>query len=241
MPLCDAQCRASKSTEKSYKLFDQQGLYLEVATSGSKIWRLKYRFNGKETRLSLGAYPSVSLLDARKHRDKIREQIKTGIDPVVSRVREKLTKTLDNASTFDLIAKEWHSKNAPAWNPRYAQTVQYRLDKYALPVIGRFPITQLKPPIILACIRKIEVTAPEMARRVKNLISHIFKYAIATGRVETDYTYGLEFALTKYKKKNFDVVPFWFTLLRVSKYLTSQFSPSLPIVFCLEGSRIQIV
>lgn len=203
MPLCDTQCRASKPQEKHYRLFDYEGLYLEITPSGSKHWRLKYRFNGKETRLSLGSYPVVSLGDARKHKEKIRAQIKDGINPMVSRIEEKLTSLLESKSTFELIALEWHSANKPAWDSRYAQTVMYRLEKYALPHIGMFPITQLKPPIILACIRKIEPTAPEMARRIKNLISHIFKFAIATGRVETDYTYGLEFALTKYKKKNF--------------------------------------
>ncbi|MCU7370190.1 integrase arm-type DNA-binding domain-containing protein [Paucibacter sp. O1-1] len=163
MPLCDAQCRASKPAEKLLirLLRSARPVFRSIDFQSSKLWRLQISVQWqKETRLSLGHYPAVSLQDARTHKDKIREQIKNGIDPVVSRIQEKLIRSLDNASTFELIAKEWHSKNVPAWNPRYAQTVQYRLDKYALPSIGRLPITQLKPPIILACIRKIEAHSP---------------------------------------------------------------------------------
>lgn len=203
MSLSDAQCRTAKPKEKSYKIFDRGGLYLEVNSSGSKYWRIKYRFNEKETRMSLGSYPSVGLAEARRQQEIIKEQLKSGVSPQLSKLERKLTLSHEQDATFEIIAKEWHDKNVNGWDSRYAQTIMHRLEKYTFPFIGKFPITQLKPLIILGCIQKIEKNAPDMARRVKNLISHIFKFAIATGRIEIDYTYGLEFALTKYKKGHF--------------------------------------
>ena len=206
MPLNDMKCRTAKKKEKPYKLSDSEGLYLEVMPSGSKYWRLKYRINGKEKRIALGVYPKISLLEARKTKDTVKEQLKEGIDPLLARLEKRQTALFENNQTLELIAREWHSKNVKSWDPRYAQTVIYRLEKYVFNELGQYPVTALKPVLILACLQKIEKTAPDMARRIKQLISHIFKYAIATNRVENDATYGLECALTKYKKGHFSSI-----------------------------------
>lgn len=196
-------CKVSKARSKPYKIFDGEGLYLEVFPSGSKLWRLKYRLNGIEKRKALGSYPNVSLLSARQEKDRLKELLKSGIDPVLKSLEEKQLSTFANNQTFEDLAKEWHSKGLQAWDPRYAKTVLYRLEKYTFHEIGSYPITQLKPMIILSCIQKIEKTAPEMARRIKQLVSHVFRYAIVTGRAEMDYTNGLEVALKKYRKGHF--------------------------------------
>lgn len=203
MPLSDMQCRTAKPKEKPYKLSDSEGLYLEIMPSGAKYWRLKYRMHGKEKRIALGVYPKVPLIEARRGKDQVKEELKNRVDPVFSRLEKKQTAAFAGTQTFELIAREWHSKNVDHWDPRYAQTVMHRLEKYAFGDLGHYPINLLKPLIILSCLQKIERTAPEMARRVKQLCSHIFKYAIATNRIEYDFTHGLEDALKKHKKGHF--------------------------------------
>ncbi|MBD2704830.1 tyrosine-type recombinase/integrase [Spirosoma sp. BT702] len=203
MPLTDMQCRTAKPKAKTFKLFDGEGLYLEVRSSGRKNWRLKYRIHGKEKRIAIGGYPKISLLEARKERERIKGELKGGVDPLFAKLERKHTAVFNSQQTFQAVAREWHSKGLTTWNPRYAQTILHRLEKYTFSEIGQFPLTTLKPIVILACLQKIEKTAPEMARRVKQLISHICRYAIVTGRVDRDLTIGLETALKKYNKGHF--------------------------------------
>jgi integrase len=203
MPLTDRQCQTAKPKLKPYKLSDFEGLYLEVMPSGSKYWRLKYRLHGKEKRIGLGVYPKVALAKAREKKDEIRENIKQGINPTLSRLEAKQMSTFANADTFKAIALEWYPKQFEKWDPRYAQTVLHRLEKYLFPEIGSYPIKMIKPLTVLSCLQKIEKTGPAMARRIKQYCRYIFLYAIATGRLESDPTYGLEYALKKYKKGHF--------------------------------------
>jgi len=203
MPLTDRQCQTAKPKLKPYKLSDFEGLYLEVMPSGSKYWRLKYRLGGKEKRIGLGVYPKVALANARQKKDEIKEEIKRGINPALSRLEAKQMSTFAEADTFKEIALEWYPKQTGKWEPRYAQTVLHRLEKYLFPEIGKYPIKAIKPLTVLSCLQKIEKTGPEMARRIKQYCRYIFLYAIATGRLESDPTYGLEYALKKYKKGHF--------------------------------------
>ncbi|SFT08536.1 Integrase [Mucilaginibacter polytrichastri] len=196
-------CRTAKSKAKPYKIFDRNGLYLEVYPTGSKLWRLKYRYHRKEKRISLGNYPLVTLLEARQEKDKIKAQLKSGHDPILVKLEQQQTAVFAHAQTFELIGKEWHSQNAPAWNPRYAKTILHRLEKYLFPDIGSYPITLLTPVIILSCLRKIDENAPDMARRIKQLCSNVFVYAKNTNRVQSDITTGLEKGLRKYEKGHF--------------------------------------
>ncbi|WP_375443714.1 tyrosine-type recombinase/integrase [uncultured Fibrella sp.] len=203
MPLTDMQCRTAKPKDKPYKLFDSEGLYLEVRPSGSMNWRLKYRIHQKEKRIALGAYPKLSLLEARREKDRIKTELKDGYDPLFVKLEKQQTAAFNHAQTFEVVAREWHSKGLDSWNPRYGQTVLYRLEKYTFHEIGHYPLNTLKPLVILACLQKIEKTAPDMARRIKQLISHICRYAIVTSRLDRDLTIGLETALTKYRKGHF--------------------------------------
>lgn len=203
MPLSDMQCRTAKPKDKPYKLSDSEGLYLEVLPSGSRYWRLKYRIHGKEKRLALGIYPKVGLLVARKERERVKDELKSGLDPKLQKLEKKQTAAFESNQTFELVAREWHSKGLNSWDPRYAKTLLHRLEKYTFDEIGSYPLTLLKPVIILACLQKIENTAPDMARRIKQIISHVCRYAIVTARMEHDPTIGLETALKKYKKGHF--------------------------------------
>ncbi|HYF32497.1 MAG TPA: integrase arm-type DNA-binding domain-containing protein [Chitinophagaceae bacterium] len=203
MAITDTQCRAAKPKSKSYKLFDYEGLYLEVMPTGSKIWRLKFWLHDKERRISLGSYPETSLADARKEKLAIKEDIRNGIDPVLKRAQEKQIAKFDASQTFELLAREWHRKQYDQWKPNHAQTVLHRLEKYVFPYFGTMPIRDIKPLIILKCLEAAEKTAPDLARRLKCYCHHIFVYAIVTSRSEHDPTYGLEKALRKYRQGHY--------------------------------------
>lgn len=203
MSLSDMQCRTAKPREKAYKLSDSEGLYLQIMPSGSKYWRLKYRLHGKERRIALGVYPTVSLQAARLQKTEIKDKLNNGLDPVLARLEKAQIHAYTASQTFASVAMEWYATQLGNWGSRYAKTVMLRLEKYVFIEIGNYPINTLKPLLILSCLQKIEKTAPEMARRVKQLCSHIFKYAIVTNRIEHDITYGLEVALKKFKRGHF--------------------------------------
>lgn len=203
MKLSDMKCKTAKTKEKPYKISDGGGLYLEVTPNGTKLWRLKYRIHGVEKRLALGKYPEVSLLDVRRRVFDLKDEIRQGIDPALTRQQERMTSALAQNDTFERIAMEWYEKQVPLWKPQYAAIVKYRFEKYVFTVFGKFPVRSIKPIVMLNCLQKIEQTAPDMSRRIKAYCSHVFKYAIATDRAENDPTYGLETALKKFKKGHY--------------------------------------
>ncbi len=115
MPLTDTQIRKTKPAETPRRLFDGGGLYIEISRSGSKLWRLKYRFNGKEKRLALGIYPAVSLADARKRREAARELLAREIDPGEHRKIQRAAKAEQATNSFEIVAREWFAKHSPSW------------------------------------------------------------------------------------------------------------------------------
>lgn len=114
MSLTDIKCKAAQPKTKSYKLSDEKGLYLEITPSGSKYWRLKFRFAGKEKKLAFGVYPEVSLKEARDKREAARKQLQDGLDPSHEKKLSKLTNSINSQNTFEAIAREWHEKKEPA-------------------------------------------------------------------------------------------------------------------------------
>ena len=203
MSLSDMQCRAAKPKHKTYKLFDSEGLYLEILPSGAKYWRQKYRIHGKEKRITHGAFPGVPLIEARQKRLEAKRSLKEGFDPILVRLEKQQTAALAQGETFEKVALEWYSKQTDNWTARYAQSVKFRLEKYAFSEIGDYPIQSIKQPIMLACLQKIETTSPETTRRVKALCNHIFNYGIVTGRNEINPTVGLQSALKKFRRKHY--------------------------------------
>jgi len=202
MPLTDTKARNAKPKNKQYKLFDGDGLFLLVAPAGGKWWRFKYRFGGKEKLISLGTYPEVSLSQARERRDKARKQVADNIDP--SKVRKALkAATIQNESTFEVIAREWHAKFTPTWTQGHATTIKSRLEKNVFPFIGTCPIIDIKAPELLMVLRRIESRgALETAHRVRAICSQVFRYAVATGRAERDPAADLRGALPPVKSKH---------------------------------------
>ena len=196
MSLSDAKIRNSKPKERPYKLFDGGGLFLLIVPQGGKLWRLKYRYDGKEKLLALGAYPETELAEARRRRENARAQLTSGIDPGALRKAQKRTDTAE-AETFEVIAREWHDKFRETWSQSHAHVTITRLSRDAFPWIGSRAIASLKPSDVLGVLRRIESRgAAETARRLKIVCGQVFRYAVATGRAERDPTPDLKGALT---------------------------------------------
>ena len=207
MPLTDTAIRKARPDKKARKMFDGGGLYLEVAPSGGKWWRLKYRFAGKEKRLSLGVYPDVSLKEARERREQARKLLANEIDPSEHRKSSKASLTESAANTFEVIAREWYAKKAPGWAENHANRILRRLERDIFPWIGGKAIVEITAPKLLEVIHLIEQRgAVETAHRALSNCGQIFRYAIATGRAERDPSGDLRGALTPAKGKHFAAI-----------------------------------
>lgn len=185
-PLTDIQLRNAKPTDKSYKLSDGGGLYIEVMPSGTKFWRMKVRqANGKESRLTFGSYPEVTLAGARAERSNVKQQHASGIDPAQSKRIEKLRRKTAAVNTFEVLAREWHANKAETWKENTAKEAIARLENDVFPRIGSRPITEVDAPLMLDVLRLIEKRgAVNMATRVAAHCSAIFRFAIAKGVVK---------------------------------------------------------
>ncbi|AKS42208.1 tyrosine-type recombinase/integrase [Wenzhouxiangella marina] len=204
MRLTDTAIRGAKPDTKTRKLFDGGGLYLEVAPSGGKWWRYKYRFGGKEKRLSLGVYPDVSLKDARERHGEARKLLANGTDPSQHRKAEKAATAALTSNSFEIIAREWHGKHTPTWTEKHAETVIRRLELNIFPWLGKLPAAEITAPQLLEALRRIEARgALETAHRVLSICGQVFRYAIATGRAERDPSGDLRGALPPVKPKHF--------------------------------------
>ncbi len=204
MKLTDTACKNAKPKEKPYKLSDGGGMFLHVMPHGSRLWRLKYRYLGKENLISLGSYPQTSLQEARKARESAKALLKEGDNPSSARKEEKRQKLLSNENTFENIACEWHEHTKARWTENYAKDLLHRLRTDVFPEIGYKPIRDITPPDILCAVRKIESRgAYEMARRALQTTGQVFRFAVATGRVASDPTRDLKGALKPFKKSHF--------------------------------------
>jgi integrase len=201
MPLTDTIIRSAKPRAKAIKIFDGGGLYLEISPAGGKWWRWKYRFGGKEKRLSLGVYPDVSLKSSREKRDAARKQLAAGIDPGEARKAAKLTQA--GLASFEAIAREWHVKFSSGWVASHGDRVLRRLERDIFPWIGKRPISEIKAPELLVVLRRIESRgALETTHRAMQNCGQVFRYAVATGRAEREPTGDLRGALPPPKEKH---------------------------------------
>lgn len=185
MSLSDAKVRNAKPKAKPYKIADGEGLFLLVMPSGSKYWRLKYFFAGKEKLLALGVYPEVALADARDRRAQARKALAAGNDPTETKKDAKRLATLRSSNAFEVVAREWFEKRKHEWAPASAELALARLERHILPTLGQRPIAEITAPEVLAMVRKVEDRGTlETARRIMQMCRQVFMYAIATGRAE---------------------------------------------------------
>ena len=204
MALTDTACKNARSKEKPYKKADGGGLYLEVMPNGSRYWRLKYRFGGKEKRLACGVYPETSLAEAREKRAVARKMLEAGIDPSSAKRENRQLGELNATNTFESVAREWHERNLEKWTLLYAQDILHRLEADIFPTIGKRPVADISPLAVLTALRKIENRgAGEMARRAAQYCGQIFRYAVVTGRTDRNPTADLKGALKPVRHGHF--------------------------------------
>jgi len=207
MALTNTTIRNAKPDKKSFKLYDERGLFLVVSSSGGKWWRLKYRFDGKEKQLSLGVYPDVGLKEARERRDEARKLLANEIDPSQHRKIAKAARTNGGASSFEAVAREWFAKYSSSWAEDHGNRILRRLERDIFPWIGEKLIDEITVPELLTVIRRIEERgALETAHRALGNCGQVFRYAVATGRAERDLTSDLRGALPPNKGKHFSAV-----------------------------------
>ncbi|MBL8224462.1 MAG: tyrosine-type recombinase/integrase [Chromatiales bacterium] len=199
MPLTEAAIRNAKPGDRPRKLADGGGLYLLVTPAGGKLWRLKYRVQGREKTLAFGPYPAVSLKAARSALLKAKEQLASGIDPGAAKQAAKLA----SADSFEAVAREWLARRAPGWAANHASKIERRLEADVFPYIGREPVNAITAPTLLTVLRRVEARgALETAHRIHQNCGQVFRYAVATGRAERDPSGDLRGALPPTRERH---------------------------------------
>ncbi|MDR1888351.1 MAG: integrase arm-type DNA-binding domain-containing protein [Zoogloeaceae bacterium] len=187
MPLSDTAIKNAKPAAKPYKLADEKGLYLFVTPAGGKLWRMQYRFEGKQKLLALGKYPDISLKDARERRDEARKLLANGVDPGEVKKAQKTAKQVRAANSFEVLAREWFEKWKTDKAESHYRKVIARLENDVFPWLGGVPVSDVTAPLVLAVLRRIESRGViDTAHRAKESISLVMRFAIATGRAERD-------------------------------------------------------
>lgn len=202
--LTDTKLRAMKPRDSVYRIADASGLCVEVRSTGTKLWRYRYRYAGKARMLALGEYPFVTLMDARTKRDEARAVLAIGIDPTVNAKAKRVAVIERAANTFAALSIEWLAQNAHAITPGTLRRDRRVFERHLNPWLGDTAIQDVSPPMLLAALRKIESAgAIETAHRARGLASRLFRYAIATGRAERNPAMELVGALKSPTARHF--------------------------------------
>ena len=203
MPLSDVQIRSLKPIARMKRHSDAKGLYLEVSPQGGKWWRLKYRFEGREKRISLGTYPEVSLRDARSKCEDARRLLAAGVDPSVERKAKRVARASAAKNTFEMTSREWIASRSKNWVPAHAERVTRLFERDLFPRLGKRPIAEITAPELLAVVRTIEERVRETAGRALGSCGQVFRFGMATGRCVADPTLALRGALPTIQSKHF--------------------------------------
>jgi integrase len=203
MSLTATAVKQAKPKTKSFKISDGRGMYLQVMPNGSKYWRMKYRYLGREKTLALGVYPDVSLAEARRRREEARAMLANGTDPSEQKRITKLACFEEASNSFKSVSLEWFSKKMLDRSKSHRDRTIRALEKDIFPYIGSRPIAHLAAPDVLRVLRKIEARgAVETAHRAKQTMGQIFRYAVVTAKADRDPTADLKGALINPKKKH---------------------------------------
>lgn len=219
MPLTDTAIRKAMPGPKTRKLSDGKGLYLELSPAGGRWWRLKYRIAGVEKRISLGTYPETSLKAAREKMEEARALVAQGIDPSEARKvakqeaahqdeqAQREAQGLPLHGSFESVAREWFDTRKDEWAPTYAQKIFRRLEADVFPWLGKLPVQHITPPMVLEVLRKAENRGViETAHRVLETCGQVFRFAVATGRIESNPARDLKDALRKPMVQHFAAI-----------------------------------
>ncbi len=206
MALNDSKIRAAKPLDKSYKLTDSQGLYLTISTSGSKLWYFRYRFDGKENRLAFGAYPLVTLAEAREKRDAARKLLASNISP--SQLRKTNDASVDEARTFKFIATAWHTSCLKLWSEGHADKILTCLNRYVFPDIGAMDIAKVETRHLAQLVRAIDDKGVhDVAGRVKQHLTKIMRHAVQQGVIKYNPAYDLDGVVTPVVTQHHPALP----------------------------------
>ncbi|MCN9920334.1 tyrosine-type recombinase/integrase [Escherichia coli] len=205
MSLTDAKIRTLKPSDKPFKVSDSHDLYLLVKPGGSRHWYLKYRINGKESRIALGAYPAVSLSDARQQREGVRKMLALNINPVQQRAAERGSRTPDKV--FKNVALAWHKSNRK-WSQNTADRLLASLNNHIFPVIGNLPVSELKPRHFIDLLKRIEEKGLlEVASRTRQHLSNIMRHAVHQGLIDTNPAANLGGVTTPPVRRHYPALP----------------------------------
>lgn len=205
--LTAASIRQAKPRDKDYKIFDGGGLYILVKKDGSKYWRLKYRFGGKERLLSIGVFPEVTLGEAREKRYDARKQLRENIDPSTAKQIQKQDTKLAAGNSFQAVSEEWFIRQIHRWSEVHQTKVRWMLNKNLFPWLGHRPINEISPPELLSALRRVESRgALETAKRTKQVAGQVFRFGVASGYCERDPSQDLKEALATPEKKHLAAV-----------------------------------
>ncbi|HBC00748.1 MAG TPA: integrase [Pseudomonas sp.] len=209
IPLTDPKCEAAKARETDYTLFDGQGLHLLVKKNGTKVWRFKYsRPDGRAGLATFGTYPALSLKAARNRRAEARELLAHGIDPIEHAKQSKLDAERARKSTFEAVAREWHSISARKWKPDHADTVLRRLETHLFPKLGARPIGELKTLDLLEPLRELEKRGVlETASRLAQYTTSIMRLAVQQGHIESNPANDMQGAIITSKATHRPALP----------------------------------
>jgi len=201
-PLTFIEVDKAKPDTKTKYLFDGDGLYLEVTPKGNKLWRFKYRISGKPKLISFGCYPDISLAEARQCRQEARNKVANGIDPSDLRKEVKAAK-VSNELTFEVVAREWFSKNEPVWSASHIRTVKSRLERDVFPEIGKKPIAEISRGEVIALLDKVQARGViETADRIKMYCGQIFRYALNMEKIQFNPVSDMRDVIAKREQGN---------------------------------------
>ncbi len=206
MKLTVIACKNAKPKEKPYKLADGGGLYLLIKPNGAKYWRMKYRYLGTEKLMALGIYPALSLVEARAARDKAKKLLTSDppIDPMARKEENRLMAIRNTENSFEVVAREWFEHQKERWSEGYAEKILRRLEMNVFPYIGNRPISQITPPELLECLRKVEKRGSlDILEMTKQICGMVFRFGIQTGKCERDASADLKGALKTKKTTHY--------------------------------------
>lgn len=201
------QIDAAKPKEKSYRLADSGGLFLFIPPTGKKVWRMRYRFEGKEKTLVIGPYPEIGLTEARARQSEARMKLVQALDPAGEKQQAKL-REVQKATTFGTIFDEWYKHKREVWSEGYAVELLSMFEKDILPYIGHLTMEEVEPMVLLGVLRRFEERgAMERANKARGRCGEVFRYAVVTGRAKYNPAPDLADALRGYRKKNYPFLP----------------------------------
>lgn len=205
MSLTDAKIRSLKPSDKPFKVSDSHGVYLLVKPGGSRHWYLKYRINGKESRIALGAYPAVSLSDARQQREGIRKMLALNINPVKQRAAERGASPTEKV--FKTVALAWHKSNKK-WSQNTADRLLASMNNHIFPVIGHLSVSELKPRHFIDLLKGIEEKGLlEVASRTRQHLCNIMRHAVHQGLIDSNPTASLDGVTTPPVRHHYPALP----------------------------------